>query len=168
MNVASFVYLCILSFQRSPSPQSYLCVAEPMEGRSPAARCSGSKRGRTPTPVARLQLRAGPPVQERLNQGPFDIDQDQGWQTVLFTMPSERHLRRPWLGRLCLGGERSVAGGPGGSGNDRAARREDFESAVRGCALHPLRLAQCPVTSREARPGSGLATYGSVPVGPQD
>jgi hypothetical protein len=35
---------------------------------------------------------------ERLNQGPFDIDQDQGWQTVLFTTPSEKRLRNPGLG----------------------------------------------------------------------
>jgi hypothetical protein len=33
-----------------------------------------------------------------LNQGPFDIDQDQGWQTVLFTTPSEKPLRNPGLG----------------------------------------------------------------------
>lgn len=39
-----------------------------------------------------------PPVGDRLDQGPFDIDQDQGWQTVLFTTPSERPLRNPGLG----------------------------------------------------------------------
>jgi hypothetical protein len=38
------------------------------------------------------------PARERLNQGPFDIDQDQGWQTVLFTTPSEKPLRNPGLG----------------------------------------------------------------------
>jgi hypothetical protein len=37
-------------------------------------------------------------AKERLNQGPFDIDQDQGWQTVLFTTPSEKPLRNPGLG----------------------------------------------------------------------
>lgn len=36
--------------------------------------------------------------EERLNQGPFDIDQDQGWQTILFTTPSERPLRNPGFG----------------------------------------------------------------------
>jgi len=35
---------------------------------------------------------------ERLNQGPFDIEQDQGWQTILFTTPSEKPLRNPGLG----------------------------------------------------------------------
>src|SRR5947209_17868394 len=47
---------------------------------------------------------AGDPVcfpqapRERLNQGPFDIDQDEGWQTVLFTTPSEKPLRNPGFG----------------------------------------------------------------------
>lgn len=36
--------------------------------------------------------------EKRLNQGPFDIDQDQGWQTILFTTPSERPLRNPGFG----------------------------------------------------------------------
>ena len=38
------------------------------------------------------------PAHERLNQGPFDIDEDMGWQTVLFTTPSEKPLRNPGLG----------------------------------------------------------------------
>jgi hypothetical protein len=32
----------------------------------------------------------GPPAHQRLNQGPFEIDQDEGWQTILFTSPSEK------------------------------------------------------------------------------
>src|SRR4051795_13441582 len=35
---------------------------------------------------------------ERLEQGPFDIDQDEGWLTALFTTPSEKTLRNPGLG----------------------------------------------------------------------
>ena len=50
---------------------------------------------------------AGPPVQDRLNQGPFDIDQDQGWQTVLFTTASERPLRNPGLGLVGYAWEES-------------------------------------------------------------
>jgi hypothetical protein len=40
----------------------------------------------------------GPQVRDRLNQGPFDIDQDQGWQTLLFTTASERPIRNPGVG----------------------------------------------------------------------
>lgn len=38
------------------------------------------------------------PIRERLGQGPFDIDQDQGWRTALFTTASEKPLRNPGLG----------------------------------------------------------------------
>src|ERR1044071_3749439 len=35
---------------------------------------------------------------DRLEQGPFDIDQDEGWYTILFTTPSEKPVRNPGLG----------------------------------------------------------------------
>ena len=49
----------------------------------------------------------GPAVRERLNQGPFDVDQDQGWQTILYTTPSERPLRNPGLGLVGYAWEES-------------------------------------------------------------
>lgn len=36
----------------------------------------------------------------RLPQGPFDIDQDQGWQTILNTTPAEAPIRNPGFGLL--------------------------------------------------------------------
>jgi hypothetical protein len=42
----------------------------------------------------------GPFPHQRLNQGPFDIDQDDGWQTILYTTPSEKPLRNPGLGLI--------------------------------------------------------------------
>ena len=50
---------------------------------------------------------SGPAVQERLNQGPFEIDQDQGWRTVLFTTPSERPVRNPGIGLVGYAWEES-------------------------------------------------------------
>ena len=50
---------------------------------------------------------SGPPVHQRLNQGPFDIDQDQGWQTILFTTPSEKPVRNPGLGLVGYAWEES-------------------------------------------------------------
>jgi hypothetical protein len=38
------------------------------------------------------------PVRQRLDQGPFNIEQDQGWRTALFTTASERQQRNPGLG----------------------------------------------------------------------
>jgi hypothetical protein len=37
-------------------------------------------------------------LRDRLEQGPFDIDQDEGWLTALFTTASEKPLRNPGLG----------------------------------------------------------------------
>src|ERR1035441_5485330 len=48
------------------------------------------------------------PAKERLDQGPFDIDQDEGWQTVLFTTPSEKPLRNQGFGLLGRSEERRV------------------------------------------------------------
>src|SRR3954453_20111824 len=44
---------------------------------------------------------------ERLNQGPFDIEQDEGWQTILFTTPSEKPLRNPGFGLVGYSWEES-------------------------------------------------------------
>src|SRR5437764_2275482 len=44
------------------------------------------------------ELRPPPSVGEPLDQGPFDIDQDRGWLTILFTTPSEKPQRNPGLG----------------------------------------------------------------------
>ena len=73
-----------------------------------------------------------PQVRERLNQGPFDIDQDQGWQTVLFTTPSEKPLHNPGLG---LVGYTWEEGGP-----SLAARagRETLEQHVERLASLPF------------------------------
>jgi hypothetical protein len=37
-------------------------------------------------------------TRQRLDQGPFEIEQDEGWQTTLFTTPAEKPLRNPGLG----------------------------------------------------------------------
>jgi hypothetical protein len=38
------------------------------------------------------------PVRQRLDQGPFEIEQDEGWRTALFTTASEKRLRNPGIG----------------------------------------------------------------------
>src|SRR5258708_33696833 len=61
--------------------------------------------GLTPASSARQgfgtqELRPPPSTGDLLDQGPFDIDQDQGWLTVLFTTHSEKPQRNPGLGRV--------------------------------------------------------------------
>ena len=52
-------------------------------------------------------IRFPQPPRERLKQGPFDIEQDQGWQTILFTTPSEKPLRNPGFGLVGYSWEES-------------------------------------------------------------
>ena len=39
-----------------------------------------------------------PTAADRLDQGPFDIDQDEGWRTLVTTTPSNAHIRNYGLG----------------------------------------------------------------------
>lgn len=69
---------------------------------------------------------------DRLEQGPFDIDQDGGWLTSLFTTPSEKPLRNPGLGLVGYTWEEN--------GPSLAARagRETLESHVEKMASLPF------------------------------
>src|SRR5580765_5527531 len=91
-----------------------------------------ARAGESTRPGQSHDLNFGPTVEERLNQGPFDIDQDQGWQTVLFTTPSERPLRNPGLGLVGYSWEES--------GPSLAARagRETLEQHVEKISSLPF------------------------------
>lgn len=96
------------------------------------------------------EFSSGPLVRERLNQGPFDIDQDQGWQTVLFTTPSERPLRNPGLGLVGYAWEES--------GPSLAARagRETLEQHVEKISSLPfvdVLYIRCDWRNVQNRPG---------------
>ncbi len=87
---------------------------------------------------------------ERLDQGPFDIEQDQGWQTVLFTTPSEKPLRNPGLGLVGYAWEES--------GPSLAARagRESLEQHVEKISSLPfvdILYIRCDWRNVQSRPG---------------
>jgi len=89
-------------------------------------------------------------VGERLDQGPFDIEQDQGWQTILFTTPSERPLRNPGLGLVGYSWEES--------GPSLAARagRETLEQHVEKISSLPfvdVLYIRCDWRNVQSRPG---------------
>src|SRR5467141_2772648 len=91
-----------------------------------------------------------PPFGDRLDQGPFDIDQDQGWQTVLFTTPAERPLRNPGLGLVGYSWEES--------GPSLAARagRETLEQHVDKISSLPfvdVLYIRCDWRNVQSRPG---------------
>jgi hypothetical protein len=71
-------------------------------------------------------------VADRLDQGPFPVEQDEGWQTLLFTTASDKPLRNPGLG---LVGYTWEEGGP--ALNVRAGK-ETLEHAVERMAALPF------------------------------
>ena len=92
----------------------------------------------------------GPRAGERLDQGPFDVDQDQGWQTVLFTTPSERPLRNPGLGLVGYSWEEN--------GPSLAARagQESLEQHVEKISSLPfvdILYIRCDWRNVQSRPG---------------
>ena len=97
------------------------------------------------------ELRPPPSTGDRLDQGPFDIDQDQGWLTVLFTTPSETPQRNPGLG---LVGYTWEEGGP-----SLAARagRETLERHVENISSLPfvdVLYIRCDWRHVQSQPGT--------------
>lgn len=87
---------------------------------------------------------------QRLEQGPFDIDQDEGWLTALFTTPSEKPLRNPGLGLVGYTWEES--------GPSLAARagRETLEQHVErmsGLPFIDVLYVRCDWRNVQSRPG---------------
>ena len=90
-------------------------------------------------------------IGDPLDQGPFDIDQDQGWLTVLFTTPSETPQRNPGLG---LVGYTWEEGGP-----SLAARagRETLERHVENISSLPfvdVLYIRCDWRHVQSQPGA--------------
>ena len=95
---------------------------------------------------------SGPPVTERLNQGPFGIEQDEGWYTVLVTSQSSKPVRNYGLG---LVGYTWEEGGP--SLTARAGKescRRPLDNAPRGRSRHSERRTESgsPTARPDSRP----------------
>jgi hypothetical protein len=75
---------------------------------------------------------SGPKVTDRLNQGPFGIEQDEGWYTVLVTSPSDKPVKNYGLGLVGYTWEES--------GPSLAARagKETLEDHVEKLAALPF------------------------------
>jgi len=90
------------------------------------------------------------PVHHRLDQGPFDIEQDEGWRTALFTTPSEKALRNPGLGLVGYMWEES-----GPSLAVRAGKRSLEEQAEQIASLPfvDVLYIRCDWRNVQSRPG---------------
>ncbi|UCF37047.1 MAG: hypothetical protein JSU96_19995 [Acidobacteriota bacterium] len=122
-----------------------------------AAAVAGAALSRTSTraevPVHRwdnYDFGPGPTVRNRLNQGPFGIDQDQGWRNIANTTPAVEPIRNFGTG---LVGYTWEEGGP-----SQAARRgeETLEQHVEKLATLPfvdILYIRCDWRDIQSRPG---------------
>jgi hypothetical protein len=91
-----------------------------------------------------------PAVSDRLDQGPFGIEQDEGWYTVATTTPDPGHVRNPGLGLVGYTWEEN--------GPSLAARegRETLEQSVEHLAALPfvdVLYIRCDWRDVQSRPG---------------
>src|SRR3981189_3425886 len=87
---------------------------------------------------------------DRLDQGPFDIEQDQGWQTILFTTPSEKPLRNPGLG---LVGYTWEEGGPSLAARAGRATLEPHREKMATLPFVDVLYIRCDWRNVQKRPG---------------
>jgi len=87
---------------------------------------------------------------ERLDQGPFDIDQDDGWQTVLYTTPSEKPLRNPGLGLLGYTWEES---GPSIAVREGRQTLEDHVEKLASLPFVDVLYIRCDWRNVQKQPG---------------
>lgn len=90
------------------------------------------------------------PTHERLNQGPFDIDQDAGWQTIFYTTPSEKPLRNPGLGLL---GYTWEEGGPSIAVREGHQTLEDHVEKLASLPFVDVLYIRCDWRNVQKQPG---------------
>ena len=102
-----------------------------------------------------------PQVTNRLDQGPFGIDQDEGWFTIFATQPSRDHIRNFGAGLVGYTWEEN------GPALGVQCGRETLEQSVEKMAslpfvdvsVHPLRLARCADRARQVELVPGLGHH---------
>src|ERR1700751_3019905 len=97
------------------------------------------------------ELQPPPAIGDRLDQGPFDIDQDQGWLTVLFTTPSETPQRNPGLG---LVGYTWEEGGPWLAARARRGTLERHVENISSLPFVDVLYIRCDWRHVQSRPGA--------------
>lgn len=91
-----------------------------------------------------------PKVTNRLDQGPFGIEQDQGWYTIFTTMPSRKHIRNFGTGLVGYTWEEN------GPSLSAMCGRETVEQAVEKMASLPfvdVLYIRCDWRDVQASPG---------------
>jgi hypothetical protein len=86
----------------------------------------------------------------RLDQGPFDIDQDDGWQTVLYTTPSEKPIRNPGIGLVGYTWEES---GPSIAVREGRQSLEDHVEKLASLPFVDVLYIRCDWRNVQKQPG---------------
>jgi hypothetical protein len=92
----------------------------------------------------------GPRVLDRLNQGPFGIDQDEGWYTIETTTPSSRLVRNFGLG---LVGYTFEENGPSLGVRAGTEKLEDAVEALARLPFVDVLYIRCDWRDVQSRPG---------------
>lgn len=92
----------------------------------------------------------GPRVRNRLNQGPFGIDQDQGWFTLTTTTPSERHFRNFGTGLVGYAWEES---GPSVAARQGKETLEQHIEKIVSLPYVDVLYIRCDWRDVQSRPG---------------
>lgn len=87
---------------------------------------------------------------QRLDQGPFDIDQDQGWQAILFTTPSEKAVRNPGFGLVGYSWEES---GPSIAAREGRETLEQHVEKISSLPFVDVLYIRCDWRNVQSRPG---------------
>ena len=87
---------------------------------------------------------------ERLDQGPFDIYQDQGWQPILFTTPSEKALRNPGFGLIGYSWEES---GPSVAAREGRETLEQHVEKISSLPFVDVLYIRCDWRNVQTQPG---------------
>src|SRR5437763_14159125 len=93
---------------------------------------------------------SGPPVSDRLNQGPFGIEQDQGWYTVLVTSQSSKPVKNYGLG---LVGYTWEEGGPSLAARAGTETLEQHVEKIASLPFVDVLYIRCDWRNVQSRPG---------------
>src|SRR5918911_3836810 len=91
----------------------------------------------------------GPKVTERLNQGPFGIEQDEGWYTVLVTSPTDKPVKNYGLG---LVGYTWEEGGPSLAARQGAETLEQHVEKLASLPFVDVLYIRCDWRDVQTRP----------------
>jgi hypothetical protein len=92
----------------------------------------------------------GPQITDRLNQGPFGVEQDEGWYTILVTTASDKPVRNFGLG---LVGYTWEEGGPGLAAREGLETLERSVEKLAGLPFVDVLYIRCDWRDVQSRPG---------------